>query len=53
MKRIASPWILQETEKIDNLDAFLAGLQESAQEWPYTAAGSTASRAAGTWDAAF
>ncbi|NNE06939.1 MAG: FAD-binding oxidoreductase [Gemmatimonadetes bacterium] len=36
MKRIASPWILQETEKIDNLDAFMAGLQASAEEWPYT-----------------
>lgn len=36
MKRIASPWILQETEKIDNLDAFMAGLRASAQDWPYT-----------------
>ena len=36
MRRIPSPWIWGESERIDNLDAMVAGLKEAASEWPMT-----------------
>ena len=36
MRRIPSPWIWQETERIPNLDAMITGLKESAASWPMT-----------------
>jgi decaprenylphospho-beta-D-ribofuranose 2-oxidase len=36
MQRVPSPWIVQRSERIPNLDAFLAGLERAAEEWPYT-----------------
>ena len=36
MRRIPSPWIWGESERIDNLDAMVAGLKEAAREWPMT-----------------
>ncbi len=36
LKPIASAWIWGESERIDNLDAFLRGLDEAATSWPYT-----------------
>ena len=36
MQRIPSPWIWGESERIDNLDAMVAGLKRAAQEWPMT-----------------
>jgi FAD/FMN-containing dehydrogenase len=36
MRRIPSPWIWGESERIDNLDAMVAGLKEAAQHWPMT-----------------
>ena len=35
---IASPWIRQETERVESLEALLAALAESAETWPYTMA---------------
>ncbi len=34
--RIPTPWIWQETERIPDIDAFLAGLKEAAERWPFT-----------------
>lgn len=36
MTRIPSPWILQETERVRDLAAFLALLAGSARDWPFT-----------------
>ena len=36
MKRIASPWIWGESERISDLDAMVAGLKEAAKQWPMT-----------------
>ena len=36
LERIPSPWIYQETERIADLDAFLAGLADAAEAWPMT-----------------
>ena len=36
MRRISSPWIWGESERIDNLDAMVAGLKEAARQWPMT-----------------
>ena len=36
MRRIPSPWIWGESERIDNLNAMVAGLKEAAQHWPMT-----------------
>ena len=34
--RIPSPWIVAESERIADIDAFIAGLKEAGREWPYT-----------------
>jgi decaprenylphospho-beta-D-ribofuranose 2-oxidase len=36
LHRIASPWIWMESERVPNIDAFLAALGESAPAWPMT-----------------
>jgi decaprenylphospho-beta-D-ribofuranose 2-oxidase len=36
MHRIASPWIWMESERVPNIDAFLAALGKSAPAWPMT-----------------
>lgn len=36
MRRIPSPWIWGESERIPNLDAMAAGLKEAAGAWPMT-----------------
>ena len=36
MRRIPSPWIWGESERIDNLDAMVTGLKLAAKDWPMT-----------------
>ncbi|MFW5876359.1 MAG: FAD-binding oxidoreductase [Myxococcota bacterium] len=36
LRRIPSPWIVQESRRIDDIDAFQDALQEAAGRWPYT-----------------
>jgi decaprenylphospho-beta-D-ribofuranose 2-oxidase len=36
MRRIPSPWIWGESQRIENLDAMVVGLKEAAREWPMT-----------------
>jgi FAD/FMN-containing dehydrogenase len=36
MKRIPSPWLVVETERIDDIDAFIASLKVAARCWPQT-----------------
>lgn len=36
MRRIPSPWIWGESERIDHLDAMVAGLKRAARDWPMT-----------------
>jgi decaprenylphospho-beta-D-ribofuranose 2-oxidase len=36
LHRIASPWIYQESERMGDIDEFLAGLEASAPRWPMT-----------------
>ncbi len=36
MRRIPSPWIYEESERIDNLDAMVTGLKLAAKDWPMT-----------------
>lgn len=36
MQRIASPWIRQESVRVDDLDAFLVALKDAAARFPYT-----------------
>ena len=36
LERIASPWIWQESERIGNIDEFLAAFASSSRQWPMT-----------------
>ncbi|NLF08565.1 MAG: FAD-binding oxidoreductase [Pirellulaceae bacterium] len=36
MRKIPSPWIWSESERIENLDRMVSGLKEAAREWPMT-----------------
>ncbi len=36
LEQIPSPWIWAETERMADLDSFLAGLKAAAAEWPFT-----------------
>jgi len=36
LERVPSPWILQETERFDGLEAFMTGLTAASAVWPYT-----------------
>lgn len=36
MHRIASPWIVMESERVANIDEFLAALARGAEQWPMT-----------------
>ncbi len=36
LQRVPSPWIWAETERIGDLDGFLAGLKQAAADWPLT-----------------
>jgi decaprenylphospho-beta-D-ribofuranose 2-oxidase len=36
LERVPSPWILQTSYRIPNIDAFTAALKESGQKWPMT-----------------
>jgi FAD/FMN-containing dehydrogenase len=36
LARIPSPWIVAESERIPDIDAFLAGLKEASSRWPFT-----------------
>lgn len=36
LKRIPSPWIWAESERITGIDAFIQALGEAAADWPYT-----------------
>lgn len=36
MRRVESPWIEQETERFDNIDAFVTGLKAASAQWPMT-----------------
>jgi len=36
MVRVPSPWILCESERVPDIDAFVAGLKESGKTWPMT-----------------
>ena len=36
MKQITSPWIWEESQRIDELDAMIDGLKHAAQDWPMT-----------------
>ncbi len=36
LERIPSPWLIQESERIRDVDAFLVALKEAARAWPHT-----------------
>jgi FAD/FMN-containing dehydrogenase len=36
MDEIESPWLVVETERIPNFDAFVDGLKDAAENWPFT-----------------
>jgi decaprenylphospho-beta-D-ribofuranose 2-oxidase len=36
MRRIRSPWIWQESRRVDDIDAYLEALEQGARDWPYT-----------------
>jgi decaprenylphospho-beta-D-ribofuranose 2-oxidase len=36
LERVPSPWIHQETFRIDSLDAMLRALKEASDQWPFT-----------------
>jgi FAD/FMN-containing dehydrogenase len=36
MHRIASPWVLLESQRVDHIDAFLGALEGAAAAWPMT-----------------
>jgi FAD/FMN-containing dehydrogenase len=36
LERIPSPWIVQESERIPDIDAFVGALESAAREWPMT-----------------
>ncbi len=38
MQRIPSPWIVQESERVADLDALLAALGRASRAWPFTVA---------------
>jgi FAD/FMN-containing dehydrogenase len=37
MVRVPSPWIWQESERVPNIEAFIAGLKAASADWPMTA----------------
>jgi decaprenylphospho-beta-D-ribofuranose 2-oxidase len=36
MRRIRSPWIWQESRRVDDIDAYVEALKTAAARWPYT-----------------
>ena len=36
LKRVSSPWIWSESQRVPNIDAFIEALREEAPRWPYT-----------------
>lgn len=34
--RVPSPWIVMESERIEDIDRFIAGLKAAGPQWPYT-----------------
>ena len=36
LERVEAPWIYQETERVESLEAMLSGLQTAASQWPMT-----------------
>jgi FAD/FMN-containing dehydrogenase len=36
LRRTPTPWILAETERVRDIDAFIEGLKASARSWPFT-----------------
>lgn len=36
MQRVPSPWLVQETERVSDIDDYMRALEVSAKEWPYT-----------------
>ncbi len=36
MRRIRSPWIWQESRRVDDVDAYIDALKDAAAKWPYT-----------------
>ena len=36
LEAIESPWLVVETERIPNIDAFIEGLKDAAEGWPFT-----------------
>jgi decaprenylphospho-beta-D-ribofuranose 2-oxidase len=36
LSRIPSPWVLCESERVPDIDAFLAGLKDASARWPFT-----------------
>lgn len=36
MRRIRSPWIWQESRRVDDIDAYIDALKDAAKKWPYT-----------------
>lgn len=36
LERVPSPWIFAESERIDDIEAFLAELKRSGEHWPHT-----------------
>ena len=36
MVRVPSPWIWQESERMPNIEAFIAGLKAASADWPMT-----------------
>lgn len=36
LKRIPSPWIWAESERVTGIDAFIEALADAAEDWPYT-----------------
>lgn len=36
LHRAPTPWIVQESQRIDDIDAFQAALQDAASKWPFT-----------------
>ena len=53
MRPIPSPWIWGENERIDNLDAMVAGLKAAAGDWPMTVGWVDCLARARTWGAGF
>ena len=36
MRRVPSPWIWMESERVDDIDSYLTGLKDAAKSWPMT-----------------